>query len=62
MEWARWDSLYISSIWGLAASIACMVVVSLATQSRNTPRPLRDVDGNLLPVVDWRGLFRRRAG
>jgi len=59
VEWARWDSLYISSVWGLAASIVCMVVVSLATQKRSAPRPLRDIDGNLLPVVDWRGVFRR---
>jgi SSS family solute:Na+ symporter len=60
MEWARWDALYISSVWGLAASILCMIVVSLATQKRSEPRALRDIDGNLLPLVDWRGIFRRR--
>lgn len=59
VEWARWDALYISSVWGVAASLVAMVVVSLATQGRSAPRALRDIDGRLLPLVNWRGIFRQ---
>ncbi len=58
-EWAMWDSLYISSVWGFLASILCLVVVSLLTQEINPPRPLKDVDGELLPTTNWMGVFSR---
>jgi SSS family transporter len=54
-EWAMWDALYISSVWALLGSILILVVVSLATQKVDAPKPLRDMNGDLLPVRNWRG-------
>ena len=56
-DWAMWDSLYISSVWAVIGSIACMVIVSLATQGKDAPKPLVDIDGKPMPVVNWKGLF-----
>ena len=58
-DWAMWDSLYISSVWALIGSIVCMVVVSLATQKMDAPKPLVDIDGQLLPVVNWMGWYKK---
>lgn len=58
-DWAMWDSLYISSVWALVGSIVFMVVVSLATQRLDTPKPLVDIDGNPMPVVKWMGWFKK---
>jgi Na+/proline symporter len=61
-EWVMWDSLYISSVWGLIASIVLLVAVSLATQRSDRPKPLLDMDGNILKVVNWKGFgFSRQA-
>ena len=57
-DWAMWDSLYISSVWAVLGSIACMVIVSLATQKTDIPKPLVDIDGNPMQVVNWKGLFK----
>ncbi len=54
-DWAMWDALYISSIWGIIASLTTLVVVSLATQKLDPPKGLVDVDGNPLEVQDWLG-------
>ncbi len=59
-EWARWDALYISSVWGVIASLAAMVTVSLLTQKRDTPNPLLDAEGNPLDIRGWFGLSRGR--
>ncbi|MCF8069169.1 MAG: sodium:solute symporter family protein [Desulfobacterales bacterium] len=56
-EWAMWDALYIASIWAVAVSLICMIVVSLTTQKIDPPRPLVDVDGNLMSTKQWMGLF-----
>lgn len=56
LEWARWDALYISSVWGVMASVLSMVVVSLATQKMMPPKPLLDADGNPLSTEGWFGL------
>jgi SSS family solute:Na+ symporter len=58
-DWAMWDSLYISSVWALIGSLVCLVAVSLATQKVDVPKPLVDIDGNLLPVRDWKGFFKK---
>jgi hypothetical protein len=58
-DWAMWDSLYISSVWALFGSIVCMVVVSLATKKMDAPKPLVDIDGKPLHVVNWMGLFKK---
>jgi len=43
---AFWDAVYIASLPAFLISIFLMVVVSLATQKHNVPRPITDVDGN----------------
>jgi solute:Na+ symporter, SSS family len=58
-DWAMWDSLYISSVWALIGSFIFMVVVSLATQKLDTPKPLVDIDGQPMPLVNWMGWFKK---
>ncbi len=58
-DWAMWDSLYISSVWALIGSFIFMVVVSLATQKMDTPKPLVDIDGQPMPLVNWMGWFKK---
>lgn len=53
--WAMWDAVYIASVWGLAASVACLVLVSLATQRWNKPRLLVDIDGQPMREAGWFG-------
>ena len=48
MDAAMWDSLYISSVWGLIASVVFLVAVSLLTQRLSPPKPLRDAEGTEL--------------
>jgi SSS family transporter len=55
-KWAMWDAIYIGSIWGIILSVTALVVVSLATQKVDVPKPLVDVDGNPLVVKNWIGL------
>ncbi len=61
-DWAMWDSLYIGSVWGLIASIVILVVVTLATQKIDPPKPLVDIDGNALPLTNWLGWFGKESG
>lgn len=56
-DWAMWDALYISSVWGLIASILILVFVSLATQRKDEPKPLVDIDGKKLAIKNWVGFF-----
>jgi len=51
-NWAMWEARYIASIWGLLASVLCLISFSLLTQKADAPRPLADVDGKPL---DTRG-------
>ena len=60
-EWAMWDALYIASIWALAMSFLCMIIVSLATQKIDPPRPLVDVDGAPLSTKNWIGWFTAKS-
>lgn len=46
MDWAVWDAIYIGSIPAFLLSIAIMIIVSLATQKKDPPRPLLDIKGN----------------
>ncbi len=52
-DWAMWDSLYIASIWGLIGAFVALIVVSLATQKKNAPLPLVDIDGNPMAIKNW---------
>lgn len=54
-EWAIWDAVYIGSVPAFLVSIALLVVVSLLTQKSSPPSPLKDMDGNLMPVKNWFG-------
>lgn len=59
-DWANWDAIYIGSVWGVIASIALMIVVSLATQKSQPAKPVLDADGNPLDMTGWFGLVRSR--
>lgn len=48
MDCAFWDAVYIASLPAFLISIASMVVVSLATQKQDAPKPITDVDGKPL--------------
>ena len=61
-DYAMWDSLYIASIWAFAASIVCLIVFSLATQKKDPPREVTDVDGKPMKVVNWAGIFGKGEG
>ncbi|MGB4124997.1 MAG: hypothetical protein WBK58_01650, partial [Dethiobacteria bacterium] len=46
MDWAIWDAVYIGSIPAFAVSVLLMITVSLATQKKDPPRPLVDINGH----------------
>ncbi len=48
MDCAFWDAVYIASFPAFIISIASMIVVSLATQKQDAPKPITDVDGKPL--------------
>jgi len=50
MDCAFWDAVYIASLPGFLLSILFMVVVSLATQKQDAPKPITDVDGKEFDV------------
>lgn len=54
---AFWDAIFIGSPPAVLASIALMVVVSLATKRPDPPLPLTDVDGQPLPLTNRLGLM-----
>ncbi|MBN2551189.1 MAG: sodium:solute symporter family protein [Spirochaetales bacterium] len=62
MDWAIWDSVYISSVWGFIASVVLLIVVSLATQKSDPPLPLLDMDGNPLDRRYQLGIRFRKSG
>lgn len=52
-DWAMWDSLYIASIWGLLGSVLLLIIVSLATQKKDAPLPLVDIDNKPMSLKGW---------
>lgn len=56
-DWAMWDALYLSSVWGVIGSVAVLIIVSLLTQKQDVPKPLVDMDGNRMEIVNWKGIF-----
>lgn len=54
-DWAIWDASYIGGAAGFIVSIILMVVVSLATQRISEPKPLLDIDGNVIERKDLLG-------
>ncbi len=65
MDWAIWDAIYIGSIPAFGVSIVLMIIVSLATQKKDPPKPLRDIEGNIFhPWPLWitdRSVVKRKA-
>ena len=60
IEDAMWDAVYISCTPAVIVSILLMIGVSLATQRRNPPMPLVDVDGNPLLLNNRLGILPPR--
>ncbi|KKM10132.1 hypothetical protein SY88_15985 [Clostridiales bacterium PH28_bin88] len=54
-EWAIWDAVYIGSVPAFLISIFLLVAVSLLTQKRDQPLPLKDMNGNIMAVKNWFG-------
>lgn len=48
VDCAFWDATYVASFPAFITSIILMVVVSLATQKADPPKPITDIDGNAL--------------
>ena len=59
MDWAIWDAVYMGSIPAFAISIVLMVIVSLATQRKDPPKPLVDINGK--PFHPWLRREREHA-
>ena len=55
LDIAQWDAAYMGSVPAFLVSVVLVVVVSLATQKVDKPKPITDVDGKLMD-------FKRRLG
>jgi len=56
-ELAIWDAAYIGSVPAFLVSVLLVVVVSLLTQKRDAPKPLTDVDYQVIETKDRLGLL-----
>jgi Na+/proline symporter len=54
---AFWDAVYIASTPAFVVSVLTIIIVSLATQKSDVPRPATDVDGNPLSMKNLLGLI-----
>ncbi len=59
-ELAAWDATYIGSVPAFFVSLILVVGVSLATQKRDVPRQLMDVDGHFMTFQGRLGLLPLR--
>jgi len=41
---------------------ARLIMVSLATQKHDPPKPARDINGNIVEFKDWPGMLGLRRG
>ncbi len=48
MDWALWDAVFLALVPAFAAAVIAVFVGSLLTQKKDPPKPLRDIDGNIL--------------
>jgi len=53
---AFWDATYIASFPAFFVAIVLMIVVSLATQKQDKPKPITDIDGNPMDTNPFHGL------
>jgi hypothetical protein len=51
-----WGALYVGSVWARLAFFTLLVTVSLATQHRDQPSPMCDVDANPMGDHRWMGM------
>ncbi len=56
-DWAIWDAVYLGSLPGFIISIVLLIVVSLATQKIDPPKPLTDIDGKPMEVKNYLGVI-----
>lgn len=56
MDCAFWDATYIASFPAFFTSLILMVVVSLLTQKQDPPKPITDIDGNIIDVNPFHNL------
>ncbi|MFU8795256.1 MAG: sodium:solute symporter family transporter [Dethiobacteria bacterium] len=54
-EWAIWDAIYIASVPAFIVSVVLLVVVSLTTAKINPAKPLADMEGKPMKLVNWLG-------
>lgn len=47
-----WDSIYIASTPAFFISVVFFVVVSLLTQKIDPPKPLKDINGNIVDMSE----------
>lgn len=50
VDCAFWDATYIASFPAFFTSLVLVVVVSLLTQKKDKPKPITDIDGNIIDV------------
>jgi len=46
LDWAVWDAIYIAALPALVIGTLTFVATALATQKKDPPKPLLDIDGN----------------
>jgi len=46
LDWAVWDAIYIAALPALMCGTATFIITALATQKKDPPRPLLDIEGN----------------
>ena len=56
VDCAFWDAVYIASFVAFLVSLVSMVVFSLATQKRDAPMPITDVDGKAMDTNPFHNL------
>jgi len=54
-EWAIWDAVYIASVPAFFISVIMMILISLFTAKSNPAKPLADMEGKPMQLVNWLG-------
>lgn len=62
VEWAMWDAVYIASTPAFFISVIVMVVVSLLTSKFDPAKPLADIEGKPMKMVNWAGWGFKKNG
>jgi solute:Na+ symporter, SSS family len=62
VEWALWDAVYIASTPAFFISIIVMVVVTYLTGKKDPAKPIADMDGKPMKMVNWAGWGFNKGG